>query len=133
MLNFYAYWSKNPCDIIFFWKNWFLGTGKGGSKIVNPIRNSNFQNYGRIVVDSLKRLSRRVEKENKLHQISPVSWKWSNLTFFVKSDHFCQKRSFLTKNVKFEHFRDTVPIRCFLFIFSTLRDKRFKLPTTILP
>ena len=28
VLNFYAYWSKNPCDIIFFWKNWCLGIGK---------------------------------------------------------------------------------------------------------
>ena len=62
-----------------------------------------------------------------------MSRKRSKLTFFVKSDHFCQKRSFLTKNVKFKCFRDTVPIRCYIFSFSTLWDGRFKLSTTILP
>ena len=33
----------------------------------------------------------------------------------------------------FECFRDTVPIRCYIFSFSTLRDGRFKLSATILP
>ena len=61
-----------------------------------------------------------------------MSRKRSNLTFFVKSDHFCQKRSFLTENVKFEPFREAVPIRCYLIFFSTLLDERFKLSTTIL-
>ena len=28
VLNFYAYGSKNPCDIIFFWKYWCLPCGK---------------------------------------------------------------------------------------------------------
>ena len=86
-----------------------------------------------MVVDSLKRPSQRVEKENIQHQIGTVSRKHLNLTFFVKSDHFCQKRSLLTNNVKFDHFRDTVPIRCYIFSFSTLRDGRFKLSITILP
>ena len=133
MLNFYAYWSKNRCDIIFFWKNWCLPGGKGGLKIRKCHIKSNFQNYGRMVVDSLKRPSRRVEKENIKHRIGTVSRKHSNLTFFVKNDRFWQKWSLLTKNVKFDRFRDTVPIQCYIFSFSTLQDGRFKLSTTILP
>ena len=41
--------------------------------------------------------------------------------------------TFDKKKVKFDHFQDTVPIRCYIFSFSTLRDGRFKLSTTILP
>ena len=62
-----------------------------------------------------------------------MSLKRSNLTFFVKNDCFWQKWSLLTKNVKFDHFRDTVPIQRYIFSFSTLWDGRFKLSTTILP
>ena len=83
---------------------------EGGLKIRKCHIKSKFQNYGRMVVDSLKRSSRRVEKENIQHRIGTVTRKHSNLTFFVKSDHFCQKRSFLIKNVKFERFRDTLRI-----------------------
>ena len=64
VLNFYAYWSKNPCDIIFFWKNWCLPGGNGGQNFEKCHIKLNFQNYGRMVVDSLKRSSRRVEKDN---------------------------------------------------------------------
>ena len=46
-----------------FSKKKFAG-GEGGSKIRKCHIKSNFQNYGRMVVDSLKRPSRRVEKEN---------------------------------------------------------------------
>ena len=38
----------------------------------------------------------------------------------------------MTKNVKFERFGDTVPIRCYIFSYSTFWDKHFKHSTTIL-
>ena len=40
-----------------------------------------FQNYGTMVVDSLKRPSRRVEKENIQHRICIVTRKPSNQVF----------------------------------------------------
>ena len=47
-----------------------------GLKIRKCLKKSNFQNYGTVVVDSLKRPSRRVEKENikPLSVASPGTW-----------------------------------------------------------
>ena len=54
---------------------------EGGSKIRKCHLKSKFQNYGRMVVDSLKHPSRRVEKENIQHRIGIVTRKPSNQTF----------------------------------------------------
>merc|ERR1711895_318293 len=45
-----------------------MGYVEGGMKICKCHKKSNFQNYGTMVVDSLKRPSRRVEKENIKHR-----------------------------------------------------------------
>ena len=50
--------------INFFLKKLMFTLWEGGSKIRKCHLKSKFQNYGRMVVDSLKRSSRRVEKEN---------------------------------------------------------------------
>ena len=59
---------------------------EGGLKIRKCHKKSNFQNYGTMVVDSLKHPSQRAEKENIQHRKGIVSRKHLNLTFFVKND-----------------------------------------------
>lgn len=71
---------------------------KGGEKLLKFHINSIFQSYGRLVVDWLKRPSRRLEKLNTEHRIGTVSLKRSNLTFF------CQKLPFMSKTVEKGNF-----------------------------
>ena len=61
---------------------------EGGSKVLKCHIKSNFKNYGRMVVESLKRPSRRLEKESIKHRIGTVYRKCSNLMFFVKNYRF---------------------------------------------
>ena len=75
-----------------------------------------------MVVDSLKCSAQIVEKENIQNWIGTLSRKSSNLKIFVKNHRFGQKWSILLKNIKFERYEDTVPIRCYISSFSTLRD-----------
>ena len=70
---------------------------EGGSKIRKCQIKSNFQNYGTMVVDSLKRPSWRVEKENITLDRYCVSKAF-------KFDFFCQKWPFLSKTTKNSHF-----------------------------
>ena len=55
--------SRNKISAIKSHSNQNSLWGRGGEICKCRIK-SNFQNYGRMVVDSLKRPSRRVEKEN---------------------------------------------------------------------
>ena len=88
-------------------------------------KKSKFQNYGRTVIDSLKRPSQRVEKENIKLWKGIVSRKRSNLSFFVKSDRCWQKWSLL---VIFDKKRQIWPLsrhntftKLYILFFYSLR------------